>query len=525
MAILLLVSTGRAVAQIHNRDSINNRIHNISLNLPASAIVTAYGYAARQNILSAVNNDIFFGYWSVCADGIGFGRGNTYPSLDGHQMTDALLWLGQVEVVKANWVHVKKFQRPDGQLPLAIFPSLAGQEIGPPGFRTRVDSNGGLYKHWVPGDPLRALSSTTYIQNADVIYRYTQDPNWLREHLSSVNKAADFLVSLTTPEGKVHGAGYYLERPARVEYDGVTQCHAVDAFRKVAALNSCTGNTQASNRYQALADRIEKYFQTHFWVKDHFAEYIHPQRGLIDKNGLTDTNWSALALAVASKDQIAILWPHLKNEPLFYYGSVPTGIATHPERYEDWEFTHNDKMDLAAMGRVWYLEAQARARMRDSIGLLKSIQLVCKLGRDNGYYWRERYRPDDAHGAEKYCEYPANLIRIIQRFLFGVDFNLSGALSISPVVPDDFWQAGFGQTLSWSKNTLSYLLRHDGMQADYSGPNTQELRVKLKKTFPKKDIRVQINDRDIEFHVEDEQIIFSIPPAKAEKPCHVEISV
>ena len=45
----------------------------------------------------------------------------------------------------------------------------------------------------------------------------------------------------------------------------------------------------------------------------------------------------------------------------FYYGGMPTGIVTRPETYEDWEFTHPDRHDLAAMGRVWYLEAWARA--------------------------------------------------------------------------------------------------------------------------------------------------------------------
>ena len=63
-------------------------------------------------MLAAVNPKVFFGYFSVCADGKGYGYGNTYPSLDGHQMTDALLWLGQVDVAKANWNYVRKFQRP-----------------------------------------------------------------------------------------------------------------------------------------------------------------------------------------------------------------------------------------------------------------------------------------------------------------------------------------------------------------------------------------------------------------------------
>ena len=123
---------------------------------------------------------------------MGFGYGNTYPSLDGHQMTDALLFLDQVEVVKANWAYVRKFQRPSGQLPLAILPANAGTTLGPRANQSTVDANGGLYRHWVPGDPLRALSSPTYLQNADVIYRYTQDRYWLLEQLPSINLAADF---------------------------------------------------------------------------------------------------------------------------------------------------------------------------------------------------------------------------------------------------------------------------------------------------------------------------------------------
>jgi hypothetical protein len=65
-------------------------------------------------------------------------------------MTDALLWLGRVEVVKANWDYVRKFQKPDGQLPFAIWPGKSGDTL--------------WFSHHVPGDPLRALSAPTYIQ-------------------------------------------------------------------------------------------------------------------------------------------------------------------------------------------------------------------------------------------------------------------------------------------------------------------------------------------------------------------------
>lgn len=305
--------------------------------LPDGEIAEAYEKSARQNVLAAVNPKVFVGYFSVCADGQGHGTGNTYPALDGHQMTDALLWLGQVDVVKANWDYVRKFQKPNGQLPFAIWPGKSG-------------SDKLWFSHHVPGDPLRALSAPTYIQNADVIFRFTQDRAWLLNQLPSVNLAANHLASLVTADGAVKGAGYYVERPTRIECDGVAQCHAVDAYRRLAELNAIAANHEAAKKYKELANRIETHFRARFWLKDRFVEYIHPERGAIASHGLTDVDWSAIATGVAGAEQRALLWPQLKDEKRFYYGGMPTGIATRPETYEKWEC--GDRMDLAAMGRV-----------------------------------------------------------------------------------------------------------------------------------------------------------------------------
>lgn len=493
------------------------------IDIPDTLIMEAYGRASTQNILAAVNPEIFFGYFSVCADGKGFGFGNTYPSLDGHHMTDALLWLGQVDVVKANWDYVKTFQKPNGQLPLAILREEAGKMIGPTNFQAPVDSNGGLYCHWVPGDPLRAAAGTTYIQNADVIFRYTQDREWLKKELPSINLTADYLATLITSEGAVMGAGYYIERPTRVENDGVSACHAADAFHRVSLLNGIAGNSKTAKEYQKLANRIESFFRTRFWLTDHFAEYIHPERGVISNHGLTDVDWSSIALGMASEEQKTILWPRLKDEKRFYYNGMPTGIATLPLTYEKWESTYNDVMDLAAMGRVWYVESTARANMHDAQGLIETIRRVCKEGRETGYYWRERYNDIGGYGAEKYCEYPANLIRIVQRFLLGVEYGLDGTLYLGPTVPDEFWKAGFGQVLSWRGQRLSYTMKFDLINGEYSGQNPQSLSVKLAKQSQGKFINVTINSNSSKFKINDGWINVVLPPATDVRPCTFEI--
>ena len=498
------------------------------LDLPDSDLVAAYNQAAAQNVLAAVNSKVFFGYWSVCADGKGFGYGNTYPSLDGHQLTDALLWLDEVKVVLANWNYVRSFQRPDGLLPLAILPSMAGKMVGPEGTQSPVSLNGGLYKHWVPGNPLEALASITYIQNADVIYRHTLDRQWLSAQLPSINLATDYLDSLTTQQGAVRGAGFYVERPARIESDGVTQCYAVDALRRVAALNRIAGSRNKSLQYDQLADRIQHHFITRFWVKDHFAEYLHPQRGLIANHGLTDVDWAAIATGLATPEQQAILWKQLKNEERFHYGGMPTGISTRPETYEPWEFTYPDRYDLSAMGRVWYLEAWARAATGDAQGLLRGLRKVSQVGRENGYSWHERYQPDGkggvlAAGPDTYCEYPANLIRIVQRFLLGVDMRLDSSLVLSPAVTEEFWQRGFGQTLTFQGRTFCYRMFKDSVEGTYAGSAPLKIGVRLPARKGAGTVHAVFNHHPVPATRRGELVFVTLPGTETTKTCQFQI--
>jgi hypothetical protein len=446
--------------------------------IPDELIAEAYQQAASKNVLASVNPKVFPGYFSVCADGRGFGYGNTYPSLDGHQLTDALLWLGEVDVAQLNFDYVRSFQRDNGLLPIAVLPTLAGKKIGPAGYQSEVAANGGLYTHWVPGNPLAALADPTYIQNADVIFRCTMDKDWLAAQIGSVNRAADHLASLVNGDGAVRGGGYYVERPTRLDCDGVSQPHAVDAFRRAAALNRIAGDRKSATRHETLAKRIQNHFIKRFWMGDRFAEYLHPKRGFIHQHGFTDTDWCALAFGLATPHQSAVLWPKLKDEARFYYGGMPTGIATEPGKYEAWEFSHPDRMDLAAMGRVWYLECQARARMGDARGLVDSIRRVASKGRDHDWYWRERYNDKGGYGAEKYCEYPANLIRIVERFLLGVELRQDGSVVLAPTVPDEFWRQGFGQTLRWRGRTLDYRMNRDGIRGTYTGSGPLRLAVR-----------------------------------------------
>lgn len=387
-------------------------------------LAEAYCACADRNVLAALNPKIFFGYFSVCADPTqGHGSDTTYPGLDWGQSAEALLWLGRKAEVLASWDYVKSFLREDGLIPFAINPGLAGQTVWVdlPTYKQKfplvIAPNGGIYRHWFPGNPLFALPNTTLFQVADVTFRHTADKVWLAAQRPVLRAAADWLMQQVNADGLVPGGAYYLERPSRLDHDGVAQCYVAHALRLASRLleDSACG---------ALADRMTASFRERFWAGDHCVEYIHPEHGAISHHGFTDVDWAAIATDMASPEQVALLWPKLRDQPDFVYEGIPTGIATKPETYEHWEMQFLDRHDLAAMGRVWYLEAWARAKMGDTEGILNSLRLVARKGRANGWSWHERYyseRTGDlcSYRINTYCEYPANFIRIVHRFVLG----------------------------------------------------------------------------------------------------------
>ena len=162
--------------------------------------------------------------------------------------------------------------------------------------------------------------------------------------------------------------------------------------------------------------------------------------------------------------------------------------------------------------------------MGDGQGLVDSLRRVCKKGRESGYVWFERYN-EQGHpfGNTKYCEYPANLIRIVQRFVLGVEFGLDGAVVIAPTVPDEFWKAGFGQTLAWRGRTLSYRMQRNRMTGDYHGPEPQRLCVRLSQPAEKAAAKVTINGQPAKTTVDAGKLVILLPASPAERPCHLNV--
>jgi hypothetical protein len=237
-----------------------------------------------------------------------------------------------------------------------------------------------------------------------------------------VESAARFLLTLRKDSGLMGGSGFYLEAPPREGCDGVTQCYAVHAFRKLAMLFRAIEDTPRTVSWSGHADKLAKAFREAFWREDHFGEYVHPVRGLVDTHGLSDVNWAAVAFGLTDGPMLEKLWLRLMRETGFWAGDMPTQIVTKPFSYQTWESSRSSDCgvdplnDVAAMGRVWYLEAMACQRRKAHTRLKDSVRRVCQAAQEG--YWRERYhlKPDGTvspDGSPKYCEYAAVLARVV----------------------------------------------------------------------------------------------------------------
>ena len=113
----------------------------------------------------------------------------------------------------------------------------------------------------------------------------------------------------------------------------------------------------------------------------------------------------------------------------------------------------------------------------------------------------------------------ANLIRIVQRFLLGVDLRLDGSLSLAPTAPAEFWKRGFGQRLAWRDRVLDYRMKRGRFTGRYSG-GMQEIMVRLDTVYSG---RVKVNGKTTTSETDGQMIRLTLPASAESKPCRFEV--
>jgi hypothetical protein len=414
-------------------------------------IRTGIENAITKTLLPAASQKAYPGHFTASYNGEPWPREVTWPGLDSWESSGAYLLLGQEQLVLDSFEFIQASQRADGNIPIAIIPADSKPEGMDGGFKELrypqdvytykpVPRKGqpshsnmserkwiGLFHHWqTKVNPLSVLGSISYILTGWDIFEHFHSQDWLIEKMKSLNLAGRYVLSRKSDNGLISGAGFYIESPPRNQWDGITQCYSIHVFRLLAKMHTNLGNNDEAGFWLKEADKLAEVFRGIFWKDDHFAEYVHPEHGVVDFHGLTDVNWAAVAFDVATTEQKKTVWPLMMKEKELWIGDMPTQLVSKPYAYRDWELIEpisfprpREFHDVAAMGRVWYLETLACLKMGEIERLKESVRNVCKMGQKYDWYWYERYWPIIpkgevyAGGPKGYCEYPAILVRTV----------------------------------------------------------------------------------------------------------------
>ncbi len=494
------------------------------LHVPDPLIAEAFGHAMHDHVLRFPNPEIAPWYWGIQANHGDLSRATIWPGLDDHETGHALMWGGHLVEHLGYWDYVKALQHINGQIPYRV--ELDDSRVPKDGMSDIFIGWRGRAKFMsvFPGPSLFVLGPSTWIKEGYDLFRFTQDLDWLRANYDSIDMAATWIARLGDEDGLIGCGSYYQDLPPRLEFDGITTGYGWQNYTQTAELAERIGRDDRAAHWRKMAEFIRAGFQKRFWLGEQCAECIHPFNGPVT-HGMGDVDWMAQAMNLVEPQHDAILWEKLARSERLYYGIMPTGVCEKPETYLPWQSMSKYHLrragggdtglfkDVAAMGRVWFIEAMTRHKRGDGDGLADTIRRVATLGKAYNWVWWERYarmnmppglvwddqekfRADLArnnvktppmrfpehgcigHGSIYYGEWPANLVRICCQWLAGVDVAVDGALTLTPAAPRDYFEQGFGLDAALLGRRVEVRYRGDGAQLKVEAGPAWNVRVR-----------------------------------------------
>ena len=118
----------------------------------------------------------------------------------------------------------------------------------------------------------------------------------------------------------------------------------------------------------------------------------------------------------------------------------PSYVAADIAGYNNSEIGSGGPYDLCAAGRYWYWDAAFRESRNQSDAILKQLKVVATEGAKDNYFLGERYDMDyvfyvdgkNAHGAEKYYEYPNVYAAVLISKYLGLTIPADADVFVAP---------------------------------------------------------------------------------------------
>lgn len=317
-------------------------------------------------------------------------------------------------------------------------------------------------------------------------YEASKDAAWLRANIGNLENAAGWVLAQTDQYGRVWSDVYYEDQVIKDGRVTQAQAFAAHAFSLLAEMETVLARQAESARYDAAAKKMGSALvaalPAGYWDpgKQRFIDWV-------DRNGKAHDHVHLLAnelpvlFGFATAEQAAAV-QRLIAENSGEFERFPSFVAADIAAYDKSEIGIAGPYDLCAAGRYWYWDAAYRQQQRQNAVLLEQLRAVAAEAAKNGYFMGERYDMDhvfyvdgkDAHGAEKYYEYPNVFAAVLVNKLLGLTIPADADVSVAPHL------AGYG-SVAWMipAYALRYSYGKDGFTLENASDRARRFDVDL----------------------------------------------
>ena len=276
-------------------------------------------------------------------------------------------------------------------------------------------------------------------------YEARKDVTWLRSHIESLEDAAGWIEASVDQYGRVWSDVYYEDQVIKDGRETQAQAFAARGFELLAGMEEALGRREKADGYsrvaKKIADALIKPLPMGYWDEKNqrFVDWVDRDGKVHDHIHLVANALPVMYGYATAAQAEAVRKLIDENEAAFE--RFPSFLAVDIAGYTKSEIGSGGPYDLSAAGRYWYWDAAYRAWRGQNDCLLDQLKAVAAEGaKDSNYFMGERYDMDyvyyvdgkNAHGAEKYYEYPNVYAAVLVSKVLGLTVPADADVSVAP---------------------------------------------------------------------------------------------
>ena len=312
------------------------------------------------------------------------------------------------------------------------------------------------------------------VEEAWRYYEARKDAAWLKANLENLEHAAGWTLAHVDQYGRLWGDVYYEDQVMKDGRETQIQGFGARSFELLAKMERALGRSAKAAEYDGTAKKMAVVLVAPlpmgYWdaEKQRFVDWVD-RLGQVHDHVHLVANTLPVTLGYATREQASAV-QKLVRENDAEFERFPSFLAADVAGYTRSEIGDGGPYDLSAAGRYWYWDAAYREAMGDGELLLKQLKMVAAEGAKDNYLMGERYDMDhvyyidgkNAHGAEKYYEYPNVFAAILIEKWLGLSVPVDADLRVAPRITVygevEFTEPGYAVSYRYSKD--GFVLRN-----------------------------------------------------------------